>query len=36
MSTEMDDEMHLVIELPAIADIEASTNVLSIRTNTIT
>jgi hypothetical protein len=35
MSTEMDNEMHSVIELLTIADIEASTDVLSIRTNAI-
>jgi hypothetical protein len=35
MFTEMDNELHSIIELPTIADIEASTDVLSIRTNAI-
>jgi hypothetical protein len=34
-STEIDNEIHPIIELPTIADIKASTDVLSIRTNTI-
>ena len=35
MFTEMDNELQSIIELPTIADIEASTDVLSIRTNAI-
>ncbi|KKK23606.1 hypothetical protein ARAM_002855 [Aspergillus rambellii] len=31
----MDNEIHTILELPTIADIEASTDVLSIRTNAI-
>ncbi|KAJ5138635.1 Ribonuclease P Rpp40 [Penicillium bovifimosum] len=31
----MDDKLHSIIELPTIADIEASTDVLSVRTNAI-
>ncbi|CAI7634431.1 unnamed protein product [Penicillium bialowiezense] len=33
--TEMDNEIHDIVELPTIADIEASTDVVSIRTNAI-